>query len=455
MRIYFSGGGHCTEYVARRLIKEGHDLVIMEQNESRAEELQEGLDAQIITGDASDIGNWRHAGLERADMFVSCTNSDERNVLACLIANDMAPDAVKILRLRTPDYAEWDRMLRDLKVRVDRVVHPEFDIVKRILSIISVPGISDIRDFADGRVRAFGLNIEADGPLAGQNVRQLNQGANNARIGVILRGAGAIIPPDSEETLLAGDHIYVVTTRETFDETLAYLGLEKRSRVREVFVVGGGEVGLELAKALESEHVSVKLYETDRNRCDRLAEELPQTTVIHADGTAQETMLRGNLEGADAFVALTGDDDANLIACLLAKRMGVAKVIPQLNRLNHLQLAQRLGINSSVSPRIKAADALLESIRRGGVLSVRTLGEEEAEAIELEVPDHSRYTDRPLHEIDFPSGTLVAAIAPPGEEAIIPDRDAVINPGDRVVFFVHEHAIRRLESEILAKSLSV
>jgi trk system potassium uptake protein TrkA len=163
-------------------------------------------------------------------------------------------------------------------------------------------------------------------------------------------------------------------------------------------------------------------------------------------------LIRENVQNADAFISLTGDDDANLIACLLARRLGVDKVVPLLNRLNYLPLAQRLGINTSVNPRVKAADALLEFIRKGGVLSVRTLGEEEAEAIELQVPDGSSYADKPLAEIDLPEGVKVVAIVRPNGEVIIPDDASIIKPGDHVVFFAQEHAVPRLESQVLAGS---
>lgn len=451
MRIHFAGGGHCAEYVARRLIREGHDLVLMDQDEARCRSLQENLDAQIVAGNVTSIADWKKAGLSGTDMFVACTDHDEMNIAACLIANDLAPGAVKAVRLRTPEFAEWQRMLQQLGVSVDRVVHPESDIVARILRVLSIPGVSDIRDFVGGRVKVFSMNVEHDSWLVGQSLQSFHQTehAEHTNLCVIFRGTQAIIPLD-EEKLVAGDHIYVATSAGALEESLALMGVARRERIRQVFIVGGGEVGLELARALESQKVQVKLFERDAARCEILAGALEDTLVINTDGTDQDALIREHIQGADAFISLTADDDANLIACMLARRLGVEKVVPMLNRLNYLPLAQRLGINTSVSRRVKAADALLEFIRKGGVLSVRTLGDEEAEAIELEVPETSSYTGKPLADIGLPPGIKVAAIVRPDGEVVIADGRSVIEAGDHMVVFTQEREVRRLEKEVLA-----
>ncbi len=330
-------------------------------------------------------------------------------------------------------------------------MHPESDIVARILRVLAVPGVADIRDFANGRVKVFSMNVTSGSWFAGHPLQALDRAEQGhcARVCVIFRGPLAIVPK-GDETLQPDDHIYVATASEHLDAALTFMGVPRRERVRQVVIVGGGEVGLELARALQAQKTAVKLIERDARRCDFLAERLEDAVVINADGTDQAILLRENVEAADAFITLTADDDANLIACLLARRLGVDKVVAMLNRFNYMHLAQRLGINTSVSRRVKAADALLEFIRKGGVLSVRTLGEEEAEAIELEVPEVSGYAGKPLAEIDFPPGTRVGAIARPDGTVIVPDGATVMHAGDRVVFFAQEQAIRRLESEVLA-----
>lgn len=451
MRIFFAGGGHCTEYIARRLTREGHDLVLVEQDEARCAHLSEKVDARIIHGKVNSIADWKRAGLVEADMFMACTQNDETNVLACMIANDIAPDALKAIRLRTPEFEQFKQTFDRVGLRVDRIIHPETDMVNRILRVITVPGVSDIRTFADGRISLFSMNLEDNSPLAGMQVGEFPQhvGAGVALIAVVFRGTESIIP-DSQDKLASGDHVYIVTVTEQLEHTLAYIGIQRRPHIRQVYITGGGEVGLELARALEQTKASVKLFEIDAKRCDYLASELAHTVVINADGTSQETLLEEKIEGIDAFISLTGDEDDNLIACLLARRMNVDKVVPRVTSINYLELAQRLGINTTVNPRIKAADALLEFIRKGGVLSVRTLGEEKVEAIELEVPHDSGYIDKPLGQLDLPAGSKVGAIARPGGEVLIPNGDTKIHAGDHIVIFTQEGAIRKLERQTLA-----
>jgi trk system potassium uptake protein TrkA len=451
MRVFFAGGGHCAEYISRRLIREGHDLVLVEQDEQRFLELQEILDAQVILGNVSSIADWRSSGLEKADLFVACTRSDELNVLTCLIANEVAPDAIKAIRLRTPEFEQWKGMLDTMGVRVDRIVHPERDITERVLRVLSVPGVSDIRDFADGRFKLFGMNVRPDAWFAGKQLQELAETDEEAvcsKICVIFRDGKTIVPSGSE-TLRPGDHLYVITTAERLDKALTYMGVSRREKVTQVFVVGGGEVGLALARELEAQRISVKLFERDKRRCEYLAEQLTDAIVINADGTDQMTLIREGLEEVDAFIALTHDDDANLIACMLARRYGVSKVAPLLNRLNYLPLAQRLGINTTVSSRVKAADAVLEYVRKGGVVSVRTLGEEGAEAIELVVPQGSIYAGRKVSEIKFPADTKLGAIARPNGELTIPSGDTVIDEDDRAIFFAKEGVINKLEDDVL------
>jgi trk system potassium uptake protein TrkA len=450
VRIYFAGGGQCIEYIARRLIREGHDLVLLEQDEERCKQLSEKLDARIVNGYASSIADWQRAGLANADMFMACTNSDETNVLACMIANDIAPAAMKAIRLRTPEFDQWQATFDRLGLRVDRVVHPESDMVNRILRVITVPCISDIRNFANGQINLLSMNLQAESPLVGVMVGDFPQlvGVGVAQIGVIFRGTEAIIPL-TEERLAVGDQVYIITAADGLDKTLECIGIVKWKHIRQVFITGGGEMGLALAHALEKEKIAVKLFEQNAQRCDYLATQLADTVVINADGTSQEVLLQAHIEGIDAFISLTGDQDANLIACLLARRMNVDKVVPLVTSINYIELAQRLGINTTVNPRIKAADALLEFVRKGGVLSVRTLGEEKIEAIELDVPADSVYINRPLSELGLPAGSLMGAIARPDGTVLIPDSTTSIRAGDRIVLFTQEGTVSKLEKKFL------
>ncbi len=453
MRIFIAGGGHCGEFIARRLVREGNEVCIVEMDGDQVRYLEAHLDAQIIKGSATRITTWRRAGITDTDMLIAATHEDAVNVLVTLIVDAQAPEALKLLRLRNPEYAEWGTILARRGIRVDRVIHPEIDIVARIFRVLTVPGVTDIRDFAEGRVKIFSMNVEASSRLADRALSELEEQnpPPNIMICMIFRGQDVIIP-HGDEVLQPGDHVYFVTTADELDDSLRFMGIKKQNEVHQAFIVGAGGVGLAMADMLEKEGVSVKLFEKDPQQCAVASRMLKHTLVINADGTDQEVLLQANVEGVDAFLALTMNDDANIMISLLARDAGAKKVVALVNHMNYVSLAQRLGINTTVSPRIKSVDAILEFIRKGGVLSVRTLGEEMAEAIELVAPEGSQYVNRPLREIGFPRGVIVGAIARPDGEVRVPRGDAIIQPGDRVIFFALERCVAELEAGFLVKS---
>ena len=450
MRIFIAGGGHTAEYIARRLIREGSDLVIIEQDPLRCQYLETHLDARICSGSAASVNTWRRAGINRADMLIAVTPSDEINLIACLIVDSLAPDAVKAIQLRTWECDELEQILRARNVRVDLVIHPESVVVARILRVLMLPGVADVRDFASGRVKAFGMTVERGSPLVGKSIEQLAQAGPpaNSMVAMILRSNEVRIPR-ADDVLMHGDHLYVVTSAESLDPTMHFMGIKKRDTVHQVFIVGGGELGAELAKLLEAQHIEVKIFEQDADRCQQLIAELKSSIVIGADGTDQEILEQENIEGVDTFIALTKDDEANMISSLLARHLGARKVIALVNRLPNLSLAEKLGINTTVSPRMKAVDHILRFIRGGGVLSVRTFRGEEAEAIELVAPANSRYVGQPLRKVHFPHGVIVVGILKSEGQVLVPRGDGMIEAGDRVVFFALEGCVRQLESEFL------
>jgi trk system potassium uptake protein TrkA len=316
---------------------------------------------------------------------------------------------------------------------------------------LRVPGVSDIVDFAEGAVKLFGMNVETESWLAGKALGELQRAGppRDSLIALIFRGPQVIIP-HGDEVLQPGDHIYVVGTRANLPELLRFMGLEARHRLERVFVVGGKQIGIAVARRLEEQGVSVRLFERDDDRCQRVAGILEKTIVISGDGTDQAALEEAGIAGVDAFLAMTGDDEDNIIAALLARRLGVPKILALVNRLSYLPMAQRLGINATVSPRLAAVDRILRFVRKGGrVVSVKTFREEEAEAIELVAAAGSKYVGRRLRDIHLPGGAIVGAIVRESGEVLVPRGEAAIQAGDRVIFFTLEAHVRELESAFL------
>jgi trk system potassium uptake protein TrkA len=237
------------------------------------------------------------------------------------------------------------------------------------------------------------------------------------------------------------------------EATMRFMGV-KAGKLQRVFVLGGKQAGIWTAQQLEEQGVSVTLFETDARRCEKIAGILRKTIIINDDGKDEAVLNEHNIHGVDAYLALTGDDEDNIIACLLARRLGASKVVALTDRLNYFSMAQRLGINTLVSPRLAAVDRILQFVRKGRVLSVTTFREEEAEAIELLADPHSRFVGKRLRELRLPREAIVGAIARPGGEVVVPRGDATIQAGDRVIFFALSKVVPKLESAFLADARS-
>ena len=314
-----------------------------------------------------------------------------------------------------------------------------------------MPGVSDVIDFAEGRVKVFGMNIEEKSWVAYKTVEDLDRAGppKNSLIALIFRGQQVIVPHGAE-VLKPGDHVYIVTTADELESVCQFMGLQTQESLDRVYIVGGKQVGIRVAELLEPRGVSVKLFERDIDRCEKISQILRKTVVLHADGTDESILAEENIKDAGAFLAMTNDDEDNLIASLLARKLGAKKVVALINRLNYLPMAQRLGINTTVSPRLAAVDRILQFVRKGRVLSVTTFREVEAEAIELIAAEGSKYVGRSLREVRLPRGAIVGAIARPNGEVVVPRGEATIQAGDRVIFCTLESTVPLLESAFLA-----
>lgn len=452
MKILIVGGGQVATLIARRLIREGNEIVIIEQDQERCDQLQELLDAKIVRGSATSIISLRKAGIADTEMLIAVTSSDEANLLACMVAQAESSVSVKIARLRTHEVEHWRRVAQQVGLRLDLIIHPETQVAEHVMRVVGLPGVSDIFDFAGGAVKLFGMNVERESWFNGKTLEELDAAGppKDSLIALIFRGQHVIVPHGAEP-LNTGDHIYVMATRENLEDVLRFMGVDQQTAVSRVFIVGGKQLGIWVAQSLERQGVHVKLFERDAARCEKISEILSKTVVIHGDGTDQVTLEEENISGVDAFLSLTNDDEDNIIASLLARRLGAKKVVPLINRLNYLPMVQRLGINTSVSPRLAAVDRALQFVRKGRVLSVTTFGEEEAEAIELIAGEGSKYVGQKLRDIRFPRGAIVGAIARPNGEVVVPRGDASIRAGDRVIFFTLESVVAELETAFLSE----
>src|SRR5688500_5853433 len=252
MRILIGGGGQVAELIAKRLIREGNEIVLVEQDPQRCQQLEEILDARVVHGNVSSIRTLTKAGLRETDMLLAITTSDEANILACLIAQTMSKVRVKVARIRTHEVEQWKELVEQARLNIDLIVHPETDVADRIMRVVRTPGVSDIIEFFDGKAKVFGMNVDADNPVAGKTLEEIdNMGLPaNTLIAMIFRGPQVIVPHGGE-MLKAGDHIYCVTTNDQLVAAMKFLGLPAPTVLERVFIIGGKQIGIQVAKVLE------------------------------------------------------------------------------------------------------------------------------------------------------------------------------------------------------------
>ncbi len=433
--------------VAARLIKEGNEITIIELDPERCKELEETLDVKVIQGNAAGVNILRRAAIADAEMLIALTDSDQVNILFSLIAAVESHAKVRVARLRTHEVDHWRRIFRETGIRIDRVIHPETAIADRILRVVNVPGVSDILDFAEGQVKLFSMIVDETNRLANQRIEELDSAGLRGQgiIAMIFRGQQAIIP-HAGEVLQPGDHIYVVTRAENLEEAYRFMGLQTQESLERVFILGGKQVGIEVARKLEEMGIAVKIIERDPVRCELISRILKKSIVIHGDGTDEALLMEENIQGISAFLALMGDDEDNIMASLLARKLGARKVVALINRLNYLPMVQRLGITTAISPRLTAVDRILRYVRKGRVISVTSFREVEAESIELIASSRSKIIGKKLRDLKLPRECVIGAICRPDGEVIVPRGEDSIQAGDRVIFFALDRAIHTLET---------
>ncbi len=444
MKIVIIGAGEVGFFLAQRLSTEKHNLVVVEVDSEKCAKAQEILDVTIVHGDASSQRVLREAGLESADMLIAASGVDEVNILACMVASKIGVKK-RIARVRNPDYYNESSILKPQDLGVDLFIHPEDEVITEITRLLMRASASEIVEFENGKILMIGLKLDDRCPNLNKQLKEIGdeQQRKNFRVVAILRGEKTIIPT-GDDYFHKNDQIFVVTKRETLPEVISLTG-KTDQKLEKIMILGGGKIGRGLASRLENQ-VDVTLVESNREKSIQIAGQLKRAVVFQADGTEIDTLAKEGLLHMDAFVAVTSDDETNIISCLLAKHLGIQKTIALVNRAHYLPLMPVIGIDSTVNLRISTASAILLFIRRGNILSLATFHGIDGEAIEFEVKKTNKMVGRPLGQLKLPEGVLVAAIVR-GEKVFIPYGNSSIEIGDKVIVFSLANAISSIEKK--------
>jgi trk system potassium uptake protein TrkA len=439
MRTVIIGAGEVGSNTARMLSEEGHDVVLIEQDETLVERASEHLDALVIHGNGASPKLLAEAGIEKADLLVAASSSDEANIIACLAAKARGVSRT-VARIHNPDYYDPQEPFAAEMLGIDFVIHTEQMAAQEIKEALLVPGAINVETFAEDSIEVAEVILNEDSPAVGRTLRDLRLPEASLVVGVVRRGEALV--PRGDTVLERRDHVLLISGRRRIAEVVKSVTTDTEP-VKEVTIYGGGRIGLRLALALEKAGMSVRVIERNEARARYVASQLRRGFVLHDEGISRDFLLQERVDRSDAFVAVTGDDRANLLAAMYARQLGARMTIAGVSSGEFAPLADALGVDLTISPRMLAAEAILRFVRRGEIVDVALL-ESGAEMIELRVPPHSRVTGRPLSEVGFPEGAIVAALLRDGD-VVIPTGREILKPGDDAVVFTVEDAIEEVE----------
>ncbi len=428
MRIVIVGAGAVGSYLAERLSSGGQDVIVIEDNENRAAELQESIDALVLHGNGASVHMLEEARAGETDLLIAVTSSDGANILACYTGTQLGAKTT-IARIEDSELREGaDRL------GVDMIIDPSATAAEELVGIVGLGGASELIQFADGKLVMVGARVAPNAPITEEPLRDLR--VRQAEWGWVVAALvrdGRTIVAHGDTVVRAGDHALVMTIDEKVDEATKLIGV-KRKHIDRAIIVGGTRLAEISADALATAGLSVVLIDESPDRCRHLADRHPDALVICGDPTDPEVLAELDLGPKDAVMALTGWDEVNLLSCLVGKASGAGMAISRFNRIAYVSLLSGLGIDAAVSARLMAASAILRFVRQGQVEQVATFSDTDAEAIEIEVADGSEAVDKSLLDLDLPVGVIIGGISRNGT-TFVPDGSTVVRAGDHIIFF--------------------
>lgn len=447
MKIIILGAGQVGGTLAEHLASEANDITVVDTDQDRLRALGDRLDIRTVHGRGSFPTVLRQAGADDADMLVAVTSSDETNMVACQVAYTLFQTPTKIARVRESAYLTRSGLFANGAIPVDVLISPEQVVTHYIKRLIEYPSALQVIDFAGGKVQMVAVKAYYGGPLVGQQLRQLRTHMPNieTRVAAIFRRDRPIIP-QGDTVIEADDEVFFIAAKA---DIRAVMGEMRRLDVsyKRIVIAGGGQIGERLAEAIENRY-QVKIIEMNPARCRHLSDTLNNTVILQGSSSDRDLLVEENIDNADLFLALTNDDEANIMSSLLAKRLGAKKVMTIINNPAYVDLVQGGEIDVAVSPQLATIGTLLAHVRRGDIVSVHSLRRGAAEAIEIVAhgdAKSSKVIGKAIMHINLPPGTTIGAITR-ADQVIIAHDSTVIESGDHVVMFlVDKKYIRDVE----------
>ena len=442
------GAGQVGHNIARYLATAGNEVTIIDQSVELTQRLGDSLDIQTIVGHASLPGVLEQAGAEDADMLIAVTYADEVNMVACQVAHTLFNVPTKIARIRQQAYLEgrWQDLFVGNHMPIDVVISPEREVAHAIALRLEVPGALNVVAFADDRVRLVVVRASEECPVLATPLRQLTYLFPDLHMVVVGIGRGdRFFIPDADDQILAEDEVHFVVETAHIARALPAFGHEE-GRSERVVIAGGGNIGLFLAQELELRypHLGLKVIEADERRAEMAADRLVRGVVLRGDARDRELLEEANIASCEAVVTVTNDDEVNIMAALLAKRLGCGRALALVNNSTYNVITRSIGIDVAINPRDTTVSSILQHVRRGRIKAVHTIRDGEAEIFEAEALETSPLVGRPLKELRAAGGMIVGAVIRDGA-MITPRPETVIKAHDRVVIVARSDMVKKVE----------
>ncbi|MFQ5603230.1 MAG: Trk system potassium transporter TrkA [bacterium] len=444
MKIIIVGAGEVGFHLAKILSKENHQVVMIEPDKEKISRAQESLDILVIEGSGSSVRTLVKAGIKEAELLIAVSAAYEVNVIACMLADKFTVPR-KIARVRNQEFTDLNAILTPKQLGIDLMIYPELETAQEIVRLIKRSAATEVVEFANGAIQLVGLRLDSHAKVISKQLREVSSEIPDLtfRTVAIFRNGQTIIPT-GEDYFYNGDQIFVVSKTESVPELLDLCG-KKDERIEKIMILGGGKVGRLLAKELEQDKsLDIRLIESNRTKSQLIADQLRRTLVIQADGTDVDMLASEGLIDMDAFVAITNDEESNIITSLFAKHLGVKRTITMMSQSNYVPLMKSIGLDTTVDKRIITANAIARFIHRAEVVSAASIKGIDAEAFELVAQEGAPIIKKYLKDLKFPKGAIIGAVTR-NDHVFVPVGNSVIQPNDKVVVFALPKAVANVE----------
>lgn len=443
MRVIIAGVGNVGFHLAKLLSQEGQDIVLIDMAPDKLKQASNSLDAAIIKGSSTSYAVLEEADVANADLLIAVTSSEETNIATAIIAKHLGAKRT-VARISNTEFIYQKDKLNLKHLGIDDIISPESLAAREIKRLLKEVAVTDSFEFDNGLLQLVGVNIDDKSPLKGKSmleVAKINPDQMFMTV-AILRDNETIIPY-GDTTFELNDHAYFIVQPEGVEKLLFLTG-KKKEGVKSVMILGGSRVGFHTARLL-SQRYNIKLVERDPQKCFELADQLPDAMIINGDGRNVELLDEENIGDVDAFIAVTGDSETNIISCLVAKKMGVKKTIAMVENMDYIHLSQSIGVDTMINKKLIAANFIFRHVRKGEILSIASIHGVDAEILEFEVQENSKITEQELRNLEFPKSAIIGGVIRDGKGLTTPGNFKFATK-DRVVVLSRTECIQKVES---------